>query len=376
MKLNLRYILASGTLIVTMTAFAPAKDKFTIAEQQQISIETPDLFSRSNTVSIDLSILGANEYSFPLPVGKAKLINGDSQLEISTKKGDAVKAIFGGVVRLSRNVSSFGNVIVIRHKNGLETMYAGNAQNMVDVGQEVKAGQTIAIVGGKNDHYFSTFAIMVNGAKINPETIIDINSHRLRNQTLICEKRGARVNVSVAGAECKRGLTLDPDAVEDPFVGNSSFRLDLEQISKDHWAYPLPGSHVISPYGGCRNHPGVDIKTKPKDNILAAFDGVVTRSGPYFGYGNCIVIKHAYGFDTLYSHQYKNYVKVGQKVKAGEVIGITGRTGRATTEHLHFEIHFKGRHFNPALLFDHTCRKLQTATLTLTKSGGISSNKF
>lgn len=375
MKLNLRYILTSGVLIVTMTSFSPAKDKFTAAEQQQISIETPDLFGRSNTVCIDLSILDANEYSFPLPVGKAKLVNGDSQLEISTKKGDAVKAAFGGIVRLSRNLGSFGNVIVIRHKNGLETVYSGNAQNMVEVGREVKAGQTIAIVGGKNGSYCSTFAIMVNGAKINPETIIDVNSHKLRSETLICEKRGTRVNISVANVECKQEVTMDPDAVEDPFISNTSFRLDLEQISKDHWAYPLPGSHVISPYGGCRNHPGVDIKTKPKDNILAAFDGVVTRSGPYFGYGNCIVIRHAYGFETLYSHQYKNYVKVGQKVKAGEVIGITGRTGLATTEHLHFETHFKGHRFNPALLFDHASKKLQARTLILTKNGNISSDK-
>ncbi|MCH4148487.1 MAG: M23 family metallopeptidase [Prevotella sp.] len=376
MKLNLRLILASGTFIVTMTAFAPAKDKFTAAEQQQISIETPGLFSRSNMVSIDLSSLGSNDYSFPLPVGKAKLTNGDSQLEISTKKGDAVKAMFEGTVRLSRNISSYGNVIVIRHTNGLETMYSGNAQNMVEVGQEVKAGQTIAIVGGSKGHYSCTFAIMINGGRVNPETILDISSHRLRNQALICEKRGERVNVSVSGAELGRGLTLDPDEVNDPFVNSSTFKLDLAQISQEHWAYPLPGSHVISPYGGRRHHSGVDIKTKPRDEILAAFDGVVTRSGVYFGYGYCIVIRHAYGFETLYGHQCKNFVKVGQKVKAGEVIGLTGRTGRATTEHLHFETYFKGRRFNPALLFDHTNKKLQASVLTLTKGGGIKSGKL
>ena len=65
-------------------------------------------------------------------------------------------------------------------------------------------------------------------------------------------------------------------------------------------------------------------------------------SAPHYGYGNCIVIKHAEGLETLYSHQSKNLVKVGQKVKAGELIGLTGRTGRATTPHLHFEVKWNG----------------------------------
>ena len=132
---------------------------------------------------------------------------------------------------------------------------------------------------------------------------------------------------------------------------------------------------MISPYGGRRGHSGVDLKTGPKDNILAAFDGVVTRSGPFSGYGNCIVIRHAYGLETLYSHQHKNLVKVGERVKAGQVIGLTGRTGRATTEHLHFETKLKGRRFNPAVIFDHANRALQQTTLTLNSNGSISSAK-
>ncbi len=350
-----------------------AQQTFTAAEQQQISIETPGLFARSSAFNVDFSSLRESEYSFPFPVGKATL-NKDNTVSITTKEGDAVKAMFEGTVRLSRKHADLGNVIVIRHRNGLETVYAGNAQNLVSVGKSVKAGQTIAIVGTKGGQAECTFSIMVNGGRINPQTLIDLNSHRLRRQTLLCERRGSHVNVSVTGRK-NDAPVIGEDKGVDVFENSETFKLDLMRLESQTWSYPLPDSKVISPYGGRRNHAGVDLKTTPNDNVLAAFDGVVTRSSPYAGYGNCIVIKHSYGLETLYSHQSKNLVKVGDKVKAGQVIGLTGRTGRATTEHLHFEVHFKGRRFDPALIFDHVNRSLQQSTLTLNKSGRVSAQK-
>lgn len=355
---------------VSLTAKAQ-KNSFTAAEQQQISIATPGLFERSNVFNIDLKILSAKEYSFPLPVGKATLKNNLS-LEITSVKGDIVLAMFDGIVRLARKTPQYGNVVVIRHDNGLETVYAFNEQNHVKVGQQVRAGQKIATVGGQDDRVFCLFSVMVNGGGFNPTMIVEPRSHRLQKNTIQCRKNGKFVDVSILQPEKKAITSLDPDDVKsDPFENSLTFKLDLESIGKERWAYPLPGSHVISPYGGKRRHPGVDIKTRANDNIVAAFDGVVTRSGPYFGYGNCIVIKHAYGFETLYSHQSKNLVKVGQKVKAGQVIGLTGRTGRATTEHLHFEVSFKGRRLNPAVIFDHTKKCLNAKVLTLGKNGSI-----
>ena len=128
-----------------------------------------------------------------------------------------------------------------------------------------------------------------------------------------------------------------------------------------NWSYPLPGAKVISSYGsrGGRGHSGTDIKTKANDNILAAFDGEVVFSGPYSGYGNLIRIKHANGLETYYSHNSKNFVKVGDRVKAGDVIALTGRTGRATTEHLHFETRINGQSVNSARFFDHDRHQLR-----------------
>ena len=390
----------SGMLMFSLSSFMPAKNEFTAAEQQQVSIATPGLFAQSQAFNVDFEIFRAKEYSFPLPVGKASLTNGNSVMRIETSKGDAVKAMFEGYVRLSRKTESMGNVIVIRHDNGLETVYANNAENLMKVGQHVDAGQTIAIVGTKEGETYCDFSIMVNGARINPETIIELKSHKLRRQTVQFRKIGSRINITVIGGKdssvsrndksdrndkgankksgSSRGdhaMTLDPDEVYDPFTITNTFRLDLEKIEEKAWAYPLPDARVISPYGGARRHSGVDLKTKPNDEIYAAFDGEVVASGPYYGYGNCIRIKHAYGLETLYSHQSKNMVKKGDKVKAGQVIGLTGRTGRATTEHLHFEVSFDGKRLDPAIIFDHSNHKLKAATLHLTKGKGVKSVK-
>ena len=400
LRQRLGLVAVSGMLMLSLSSFMPAKNEFTAAEQQQVSIATPGLFAQSQAFNVDFEIFRAKEYSFPLPVGKASLTNGNSVMRIETSKGDAVKAMFEGYVRLSRKTESMGNVIVIRHDNGLETVYANNAENLMKVGQHVDAGQTIAIVGTKDGETYCDFSIMVNGARINPETIIELKSHKLRRQTVQFRKIGSRINITVIGgkdssvsrndksdrndkgANKKSGssrsdhvMTLDPDEVYDPFTITNTFRLDLEKIEEKAWAYPLPDARVISPYGGARRHSGVDLKTKPNDEIYAAFDGEVVASGPYYGYGNCIRIKHAYGLETLYSHQSKNMVKKGDKVKAGQVIGLTGRTGRATTEHLHFEVSFGGKRLDPAIIFDHSNHKLKAATLHLTKGKGVKSVK-
>ena len=400
LRQRLGLVAVSGMLMLSLSSFMPAKNEFTAAEQQQVSIATPGLFAQSQAFNVDFEIFRAKEYSFPLPVGKASLTNGNSVMRIETSKGDAVKAMFEGYVRLSRKTESMGNVIVIRHDNGLETVYANNAENLMKVGQHVDAGQTIAIVGTKEGETYCDFSIMVNGARINPETIIERKSHKLRRQTVQFRKIGSRINITVIGGKdssvskndkndrndketnkksgssrSDHAMTLDPDEVYDPFTITNTFLLDLEKIEEHAWAYPLPDARVISPYGGARRHSGVDLKTKPNDEIYAAFDGEVVASGPYYGYGNCIRIKHAYGLETLYSHQSKNMVKKGDKVKAGQVIGLTGRTGRATTEHLHFEVSFDGKRLDPAIIFDHSNHKLKAATLHLTKGRGVKSVK-
>ena len=143
-------------------------------------------------------------------------------------------------------------------------------------------------------------------------------------------------------------------------------------ISKQ-WCFPLPGAKVISPYGqrGGRQHTGADLKTKAKDKIFAAFDGEVVFSGKFSGYGNLIRILHGNGLETYYSHNSKNLVKVGDRVKAGDVIALTGRTGRATTEHLHFETRINGKAYDPSRFFDHQAHTIRMKSFQKTRNGYV-----
>lgn len=95
-------------------------------------------------------------------------------------------------------------------------------------------------------------------------------------------------------------------------------------------------------------HAGMDFSAKTGTPVYATGDGVVARAdNKATGYGNHIVIKHGYGYETLYAHLSKYNVRVGQRVKRGDVIGFIGSTGRSEGPHLHYEVHVNGEPVNP-----------------------------
>ncbi|MDR3254453.1 MAG: M23 family metallopeptidase [Synergistaceae bacterium] len=100
-----------------------------------------------------------------------------------------------------------------------------------------------------------------------------------------------------------------------------------------------------------RVHGAIDIVTKKNTPIAAAADGIVSvaaNGGPRFkGYGKTVIIDHGNGVHTLYSHCSSILVKMGQRVKRGEFIATVGRTGSATTDHVHFEVRVAGKKRDP-----------------------------
>lgn len=120
--------------------------------------------------------------------------------------------------------------------------------------------------------------------------------------------------------------------------------------------WPAPGYYKItSPYG-YRTHPilktkklhtGIDIAVPSGTTIIAANSGKVIYAGYYGGYGNTIIIDHGGKISTLYAHNSKLLVKVGDEVEKGKAITKSGSTGLSTGPHLHFEVRENGQHVDP-----------------------------
>ncbi len=98
-------------------------------------------------------------------------------------------------------------------------------------------------------------------------------------------------------------------------------------------------------------HKGIDFTASKGTPIYATGDGVINRSYRSSSYGNVIFLNHGYGYQTRYAHLNKFNVKVGDRVKRGQIIGYVGNTGRSVSDHLHYEVLFKGAHINPINFF-------------------------
>lgn len=132
------------------------------------------------------------------------------------------------------------------------------------------------------------------------------------------------------------------------------FREQSSLLSHTPSVWPVKGwvtstfGYRASPFTGLREmHEGLDIATQLKSPVMVPADGIVTRVGFHRGYGNLVEIDHGYGVVTRYGHNSKNLVKVGQRVKRGDVISLVGSTGRSTGPHLHYEVLLNGVPVNP-----------------------------
>ena len=149
---------------------------------------------------------------------------------------------------------------------------------------------------------------------------------------------------------------------------------DTYTIDLTGFHMPTPSTKITSPFGPRwrRMHNGLDLKVNIGDTIVAAFDGKV-RIVKYErrGYGKYVVIRHDNGLETVYGQLSKQLVEENQLVKAGEVIGLGGNTGRSTGSHLHFETRFLGIAINPIYMFDFPKQDIVADTYTFRKAKGV-----
>ncbi|MCG8473926.1 MAG: peptidoglycan DD-metalloendopeptidase family protein [Cytophagales bacterium] len=149
--------------------------------------------------------------------------------------------------------------------------------------------------------------------------------------------------------------TVNPYKV-DPLKLKTPVMLELcDKKDSTAWVFPIKKGRITSRFGWrrYRYHYGIDMKLRKGDPVRAAFDGIV-RIARYNrgGYGYYVLLRHKNGLETIYGHLSKYIVKSGQEVKAGDLIGYGGSTGRSTGNHLHFELRYQGNPINPAEFYD------------------------
>ena len=130
----------------------------------------------------------------------------------------------------------------------------------------------------------------------------------------------------------------------------------------DHaFVAPVKGQ-ILSKYGPRhrRMHTGTDIRLNSGDTVRSAFDGRVRLAKRFSGYGNLVLVRHNNGLETIYAHLKAIKVKVNDSIKAGDLVGLGGRTGRATCNHLHFETRLFGEPFDSNKYIDYNTFTLLT----------------
>lgn len=201
----------------------------------------------------------------------------------------------------------------------------------------------------------------------------DIESNAAILEEFAAAEKQAETNVAnmVIALEKKRLAEEAAAAAAAAAAGGGGGGGGGSAVGTGNFLWPAPTSTYITSRFGLRIHPvtgvqkshtGTDIGAGAGDNVLAAAPGTVTMASWNGGYGNCVMIDHGNGYQTLYAHMSSIAVANGTAVAAGTVIGYVGSTGVSTGPHLHFEIWASGSRIDPEQFF---------SGLTFSENAGI-----
>jgi murein DD-endopeptidase MepM/ murein hydrolase activator NlpD len=155
------------------------------------------------------------------------------------------------------------------------------------------------------------------------------------------------------------GPTADPIAPDlwlppTGLPGSRNVRENSASEENSPTAWPLTEAGFVTQAliegGGEEDHPGLDIAVPTDSYVRAAGAGRVLRTGEDPVYGHFVVLEHGNGYQTVYAHNSSILVSRGQGIRRGEVIALSGSTGRSTAPHLHFEILLDGLPVDPLTL--------------------------
>lgn len=187
----------------------PAADIYTGWEINNLFPEKDMLkLKKDSSITLNLKADGQDDYFHPFqgPITSFFGWRDSTQhngIDIDLNRGDKVAAAFGGMVRIAKRFGGFGNVVIIRHYNGLETVYAHLWKIKVKTGDVVSAGQIIGL-GGSTGHSTGThlhFEIRYKGVPINPKYIVSLTEQKVQAEELVLKK--TKWGLAVYPVNCK-----------------------------------------------------------------------------------------------------------------------------------------------------------------------------
>ena len=285
-----------------------------------------------------------------------------SQLRISGQHTIFLISIFAIVIfsfiYLSAEILS--HTLYEKRLNEFKSNYSLISNNLKQLQTKLKELDDKVIIIEEKDRAVRTYAGM-------PEIDIDIRKlgtgGHLLQSNILSDNLAPAINEELIALELdieniSRYVNLELDSYRSIY---KKVKEDLSRISKIPSIRPVKGGFLNSSFGyrkdpidnEIRFHQGQDITVKSGTPVYAPADGIVKRAYYAGGFGNHIKLDHSNGYTTLFAHLSKIKVKHGQNVNRGDVIGLTGNTGRSTAPHLHYEIHHYGESKNPLDYFFH-----------------------
>ena len=227
-----------------------------------------------------------------------------------------------------------------------------NAEPRVKLGEREiavlpQSGKWYAIVGIALSVEPGTHTLAVDAANGLSKIDFEVNDFKYEEQRIVLKddrtvnpapldmERIKKENVRIAVVKAYRHETLLSDGFELPLDGILTSPFGLRRFFNDQPRRP---------------HGGIDIAADTGTPIYAPGDGLVVDTGDYFFNGNTLFLEHGLGLQTFYAHMSKIHVQTGDKVKAGDLIGEVGETGRVTGPHLHWSVGLNGTWVDPGLV--------------------------
>jgi murein DD-endopeptidase MepM/ murein hydrolase activator NlpD len=212
-------------------------------------------------------------------------------------------------------------------------------------------------VSSEKDNLANNYQQKLETFKKNQEALLEERVSEFEQRSKVIEtvinELGVRVKRNEkSAADHSGGPFISIDDYSERLITDADSYLSL--IKKMPLGFPIY-TEISSPYGRRSDplnkhrafHEGIDFKGNTGDQVRATGDAVVKKAAYVSGYGNCLVLLHGNGYETMYAHLSKQLVTRGDQVKRGQVIGLVGNTGRSTGSHLHYEVRRWGKAINP-----------------------------